>query len=186
MDLNQALAKARTDMQKVIAHTTQEFTTLHTGKASPSMVENIQVEVYGSMMRIRDIAAITTPDARLIQIQPWDKSSLKPIEKAIQVDKLGVNPVIHGDTVRCPLPELSRERRAEMAKAAATMGEEGRVRVRGVRREAMETVKKLQKDGAITEDDLKRVEKEIQTEHDKFIAEIGKLVAAKEQELMKV
>ena len=184
--MNQILSKMRADMQKAVEHTQHEFGTLHTGKASPSMVENIQVEVYGSMMRIRDIAAITTPDPRLIQIQPWDKSSLKPIEKAIQQDKLGVNPVIHGDTVRCPLPELSRERRAELAKAASTMGEEGKVRIRGVRREAMDALKKLQKEGAITEDDLKRAEKEVQAEHDKFIAQIAKIVADKESELMKV
>ncbi len=184
--MNPTLSKMRADMQKAIEHTIHEFGTLHTGKASPSMVENIQVDVYGSMMRIRDIASIMTPDARLIQIQPWDKSALKPIEKAIQQDKIGVNPVIHGDTVRCPLPELSRERRAELAKAASTMGEEGKVRIRAVRRDAMDALKKLQKDSAITEDDLKRAEKDVQAEHDKFIAQIGKLVSDKEAELMKV
>lgn len=187
MSANQAISKLRGDLQKVVEHSAREMGTLHTGKASPSMVENVQVEVYGSMMRIRDIAAITTPDPRMIQIQPWDKSSLKPIEKALQTDnKLGINPIIHGDTVRCPLPELSRERRAELAKSAATIGEDGKVRVRGARREAMEALKKMQKDGIITEDDLKRSEKEVQQEHDKAIAQIAKLVSDKEAELMKV
>ncbi len=186
MDTSQILKKAREDMQKAVEHTRHELGTLNTGKAQPSMVENIMVDVYGTMMRIKDIAAITTPDARLIQIQPWDKGSLKPIEKAIQTDKLGVNPVIHGDVVRCPLPELSRERRAEMAKAAGTMGEEGKVRIRAVRREAIDALKKSQKDSVITEDDLKKGEKDIQAEHDKFIADIGKLIAEKEQDLMKV
>ncbi|MGA2051894.1 MAG: ribosome recycling factor [Opitutales bacterium] len=186
MDLKKILADARAAMTKAVEFTLHEFASLHTGKASPMMVENLHVEAYGSAMRIKEVAAITTPDPRTIQIQPWDKSMLKEIEKAIQVAKLGINPQINGDIVRCPIPELSRERRQDLAKVAHTQAEEGRIRVRTARRDANETLKKAKTSGAISEDDFKRAEKEIQQEHDKQIASINQHLAAKEAELLKV
>jgi ribosome recycling factor len=186
MDPKKILADARTAMTKSVEFTLHEFSTLHTGKASPSMVENLHVEAYGSTMRIKEVAAITTPDARTIQIQPWDKGMLKEIEKAIQVAKLGFNPQINGDIVRCPVPELSRERRQDMSKIAASHAEEGRIRVRTARRDGNDVLKKAKTAGAISEDDLKRYEKEIQQEHDKQIANINQHLAAKEAELLKV
>jgi ribosome recycling factor len=186
MDPKKTLADSRAAMTKAVEFTLHEFASLHTGNASPAMVEGLHVEAYGSMMRIKEIAAITTPDARTVQIQPWDKSVLRDIEKAIQVAKLGINPIVQGDVIRCPVPELSRERRQELAKVAHTQAEEGRIRVRTARRDANEALKKAKTAGAITEDDLKRYEKDVQHDHDKFIADITKHLAAKEAELLKV
>jgi len=186
MDPKKILADARAAMAKAVDHTLHEFSALHTGKASPAMVEAIHVDAYGSSMRLKEVAAITTPDARTIQIQPWDKGLMKEIEKAIQTAKLGFNPIVQGDVIRCPVPELSRERRQDLAKVAHTQAEEGRVRVRTARRDGFENVKKAKAAGAVSEDDLKRVEKEIQQDHDKQIAEIAKHLASKEAELLKV
>jgi ribosome recycling factor len=186
MDPKKILADVRATMTKAVEFTLHEFAALHTGKASPLMVESLHVEAYGSSMRLKEVAAITTPDARTIQVQPWDKSLLKEIEKAIQVAKLGFNPQINGDVIRCPIPELSRERRQELAKVAHTQAEEGRIRVRTARRDANDVLKKAKTSGAISEDDLKRGEKEIQQEHDKQIANINQHLAAKEAELLKV
>jgi ribosome recycling factor len=173
-------------MTKSLDHTLQEFSAIHTGKASPTMVEGIMVEAYGSQMRLKEVAAITTPDARLIQVQPWDKSLVKPIEKAIQVANIGINPSTDGNVIRLPLPELSGERRKELVKVAHRLAEEGRVSVRHARHDGLEAVKKLQKNGEISEDDLKRYEKEIQKHTDRFIKEIGDHLNHKEQELLTV
>lgn len=144
------------------------------------------VDAYGSQMRIKDCAAITTPDARLIQIQPWDKGLTKAIEKAIQQANLGLNPSIDGQLVRIPLPELSRERRQEFVKVANRMAEEGRVQIRNVRRDTMDALKKAQKDGKISEDDLKRFEKDVQAATDKATKDINDHLAKKEKELLAV
>lgn len=173
-------------MKKALDHTLHEFSTIHTGKASPSMVEGVQVEAYGSSMRIKDCAAITTPDARLIQIQPWDKALTKAIEKAIQQANLGLNPSIDGGVIRVPLPELSRERRLDFVKVANRMAEDGRVQIRNVRRDALDALKKAEKDGKISEDDLKRFEKDAQTATDKTIKEIADHLAKKEKELLAI
>lgn len=186
MDLQNTLKEARTKMQKCVDHANHEFSTLHTGKATPNMVEGVMVEAYGSTMRLRDIAAISTPDSRLIVIQPWDKSMLQPIEKAIRIANLGFNPAVNGPVVQCPIPDLSRERRQELVKIASGMGEEGRVSVRGVRRDILEMVKKAQKDKIISEDDLKRFEKDIQGLTDKAIADIDAHLVAKEKDLLQV
>jgi ribosome recycling factor len=186
MDTKKIIADSRAAMTKAVDHTLHEFATLHTGKATPAMVESVHVMAYGSQMRLKEVAAITTPDARSIVIQPWDKGLLRDIEKAIQVAKLGFNPLVQGDLIRCPVPELSRERRQDLAKVANTQAEEGRVRVRTIRREGNDALKKAKTAGTITEDDLKRAEKDMQIEHDKFIAELNKHLAAKEAELMKV
>jgi ribosome recycling factor len=158
---------------------------LHTGKANPQMVENIQVhvEAYGMTQRLKDMAAITTPDAQSIVVQPFDKGAMDDIRKAIQSANIGINPVPQGNFLRCPVPSLSGERRLELAKRATQMAEEGKVRVRNARRDALESLKKAHKDKVITDDDLKRSEKEIQLHTDKFTADIEKHLKTKEADL---
>jgi ribosome recycling factor len=173
-------------MKKAVDHSLHEFSTIHTGKASPAMVESVMVEAYGSAVPLKGCAAITTPDARMIQVQPWDKSLTRAIEKALQIANIGVNPIVDGNLIRLPFPELSRERRAEFVKTAHRLAEEGRVAVRHARRDAMESAKKQKKDGKLSEDDEKRLEKDVQTVTDKSIKDIDAALAHKEKELMTV
>jgi len=173
---------------KVLEHTLAEFNSLHTGKASPAMVEGVVIDVtsYGSSMPLRDIAAITTPDARTIQIQPWDKTVMKDVEKALQKANLGINPVVDGALVRLRIPELSKERRQDLAKVAHKHAEDGRISVRQARRNAMDALKITEKDEALSEDDVKRVEKEIQKTTDDFVEKINVALEHKEQELLRI
>ena len=176
------LTDAQAGMKKAVEHTLKEFAVIHTGKATPSMVETVMVEAYGAQMRLKDCAAITTPDARLIQIQPWDAGLVKAVEKAIQTANLGFNPVVDGKIVRVPLPEMSRERRLEFVKTAHRMAEEGRVHVRNVRRDSLEAIKKAR----LPEDEGKRLEKDVQAATDRSIKEINDHLARKEGELTTV
>jgi ribosome recycling factor len=176
------LTDAQTRMKKSVDHTLHEFSTIHTGKASPAMVESVMVEAYGGTQPLKACAAITTPDPRLIQVQPWDKSLTRAIEKALQQANIGVNPVVDGNLIRLPFPELSKERRQEFVKTAHRLAEEGRVHVRNVRRDALEQVKKAK----LPEDETKRLEKDIQTATDKAIADINSHLAHKEKELLTV
>jgi ribosome recycling factor len=186
MEIDKILKEIKAAMDKSVDHRRSEFSSLHTGKASTSMIENLIADVYGSSMRIREIAAITTPDARTIQIQPWDKSSVQPIEKAILTANIGLTPVSQSTLIRCSIPEMNGERRKELVKVASTMAEEGRIAIRAIRRDALEVFKKLQKDGTIGEDDLKRLEKDVQKLTDSANGEIQKLFEAKEKDLLKV
>jgi len=172
--------------ESAVEHTASEFAAVNTGKANPGMVESIQVEAYGSHMALRDMAAISTPDARTIAVQPWDKSTLKNIEKALLTSNIGITPAVTGDLIRLPLPELTGERRQELVKLVSKQAEDGRVAIRNARREAMDGLKRLQKDGEITEDDCKRDEKEIQSKTDAAIKRIGDLLSAKEKDLTTV
>ena len=176
------LTEANTKMKKALDYTLHEFSSIHTGKATPTMIEGVMVEAYGSMMRLKDCAAISTPDARLIQIQPWDAGLAKSIEKGIQAANLGFNPIVDGKIIRIPLPDMSRERRQEFVKTANRLAEEGRVHVRNVRRDAFDAAKKAK----LTEDDSKRLEKEIQSLTDKSIKEINDHLAHKEKDLLGV
>ena len=167
MDADDVFLETEDKMEKAAEFTLHEFGTLHTGKATPAMVEGVHVEVAaygGSSMQIKELAAITTPDARTIKIQPWDKSVAQDIERGLQKANLGFNPLLEGGVLRIPLPELSQERRKELVKVSHNIAEEGRVRVRQARREALDALKKLEKKGEISEDDLKRYEKEVQEE----------------------
>jgi ribosome recycling factor len=176
--LNETQAK----MKKSVDHTLHEFSNIHTGKANPSMVEGIMVEAYGSMVRIKDCAAISTPDARQIVIQPWDKGLTQAISKAIMIANMGFNPAVDGQLVRIPLADMSRERRQEFVKVANRLAEEGRVHVRNVRRDGQDAIKKAK----LPEDEVKRVEKELQVLTDKSIEEINKHLASKEKDLLTV
>lgn len=173
-------------MSKAVDYVLHEFSSIHTGKASPSMVENIKVEAYGSTVNLKEVAAITTPDARSISIQAWDKSVVKDIASAIQKANVGLTPRIDGGLIRCPIPELSRDRRQELVKTTHTMSEEGKVRIRAIRRDVLDALKKDQKSGKISEDDLKRLEKEVQTQTDKHIEAVSKHLADKEKELLQI
>ncbi len=179
---NPILNDTQAKMKKAIDHTLHEFSTIHTGKANPTMVESVMVEAYGSMMRLKECAAVSTPDARTIAIQPWDKGLTQAIIKGIQTANLGFNPTSDSGVIRIPLPEMSRERRQEFVKVAHRLAEEGRVHVRNLRRDAIEGVKKVK----LPEDEAKRVEKDIQTATDKAIAEINQHLAHKEKELTTV
>lgn len=176
------VSSSEAKMQKAVDHTLHEFDNIHTGKATPTMVENIQIDAYGSSMRIKDCAAISTPDSRMIVIQPWDKGVIQAVAKGIQVANIGLNPNIDGGLVRVPLPEMSRERREEFVKVAHRYAEEGKVGVRKARHDGLDELKKAK----LPEDESKRIEKEIQAVTDKAIASISEHLTAKEGELLEV
>ena len=186
MALDDILLEAEEKMIKTEEVVQHEFAGVRTGKASPSLVENILVDVYGSMMRIRELAGITTPEPRMLMIQPWDAGTVQPIEKAIQKANLGLNPAVQGKFIRIVLPELSEERRHEFIKIVKRMAEEGRVAIRHVRRDAMEHLKKDGKAGGVTEDQVEVAEKEVQKLTDQYIAKIDAHVAHKEKEILTV
>ncbi len=186
MALDDIILEAEEKMIKTEEVVQHEFSGIRTGKASPVLVENIMVEVYGSQMRIRELASITTPEPRMLMIQPWDVATVHPIEKAIQKSNLGVNPTVQGKIIRIVLPELSTERRQEMVKIARKMAEDGRVAIRHVRRDAMEAVKKESKAGGVAEDQVETAEKEIQKLTDQYTAKIDAHLAAKEKEILTV
>jgi ribosome recycling factor len=186
MALDDILLEAEEKMIKTEEVVQHEFSGVRTGKASPALVENIMVEVYGSQMRIRELAGITTPEPRMLVIQPWDAGTVHPIEKAIQKANLGFNPTVQGKFIRIVLPELSEERRHEFVKVIKKMAEDGKIAIRHVRRDAIEHLKKETKAGGITEDDEKHAEKEVQKLTDQYIAKIDAHVLHKEKEIMTV
>ncbi len=164
-----------------------DFSGVRTGKASPALVENLNIEAYeGSPMRLKELAAINTPEARTLVIQPWDASTVSAIDKGIQAANLGLNPSVDGNLIRINLPDLSKERREEMVKTARKMAEDGRVAVRHVRRDALDRLKTEQKSGDITEDDLSHGEKEVQKLTDSFVKKIDDHLASKEKDIMTV
>ena len=186
MALDDILLEAEEKMIKTEEVVQHEFAGVRTGKASPGLVENIMVEVYGSQMRLREVAGITTPEHRMLVIQPWDATTVHPIEKAIQKANLGLNPAVQGKIIRIVLPELSEERRHEFVKIVHKMTENGRVAIRHVRRDAMEHVKKEAKNGGISEEDVEHAEKEIQKLTDQYIAKLEAHLQHKEKEIMTV
>jgi ribosome recycling factor len=186
MALDDILLEAEEKMIKTEEVVQHEFAGVRTGKASPSLVENVLVEVYGSNMRIRELAGITTPEARMLVITPWDVTTLHPIEKAIQKSNLGLNPTVQGKLIRLVLPELSQERRQEFVKVVKKMTEDGRVAIRHVRRDSMEALKKEEKNGGVSEEELETAEKELQKLTDQYIGKLEGHLAHKEKEIMTV
>jgi ribosome recycling factor len=186
MTIDEILLETEERMIKSLDVVIHEFSGVRTGKASPALVEGISVEAYGGLMRLRELAGITTPEPRLIVVTPWDATMLHPIEKAIQKSNLGINPTIDKKIIRLVLPELSQERRLELSKLVHKLSEDGRVSIRHVRRDAIERLKKDAKTSAITEDEMKTAEKNIQKLTDDYIAKIDQQLAAKEKELMTV
>jgi len=183
---DEILLEAEDKMLKTEQVVMNEFAGVRTGKASASLVENIQVEVYGSMMRIRELAGITTPEPRQLLVQPWDITSIQAIEKAIQKANLGLSAATQGKMIRISFPELSAERRQEFVKITKKMAEDGRVAVRHVRRDAMEELKKSVKAGETSEEEQEKAEKEIQKLTDQYVAKIDAHVLAKEKEILTV
>lgn len=188
MDPETLLLETEEAMEKSVDYMKQEFSGVRTGKASPALVENLDVNVvsYGSVMKLKAIAVISTPEARLIQILPHDPSTANDITRAIRESKLGLNPIGEGRNIRLPIPELSEERRRDLVKLVKSQAEEARVRVRGNRRDGMDKAKKLKSSNIITEDGLRDMEEEIQKLTDKYIKDIDELFVAKEKDVMTV
>ena len=184
--IDDILLEADDKMGKAVEFLQGEFTGLRTGKASPSLVENIPVEYYGTVNRMRDLSNISTPEPRLIVINPFDPSSLDAISKAIQAANLGITPMNDGRVVRIPSPELSEERRKELLNVAKRMAEDQRVAVRNVRREANDQIKSLQKNNKIPEDDRDGSLADIQETTDGYIKKIDDMVTAKEKDVLEV
>lgn len=164
----------------------KEFSGLRTGRASASMLESVRVEAYGAMMPINQVASINVPEPRMLSVQVWDNSLVKAVEKAIRDSGLGLNPQPDGSLIRVPIPELSQERRQELVKVAGKYAEQARIAVRNVRRDAMDELKKMQKDGKISEDDLKMQSDKVQKLTDEYIKKIDEALSHKEKDIITV
>ena len=186
MTAEDILFEAEMAMDKSVDYMVHEFSSVRTGKASPALVENVDVEAYGSMMKLKQLALITTPEPRLLVVQPFDAATVRDIEKALKESKIGIMPMVDGKIIRLPIPELSEERRKDLVKSLKQMAEEARVRVRANRRTAMDEAKKLQKAGELTEDGLRDLEADVQKLTDRFVKSVDDHFERKEAEVMKV
>ena len=173
-------------MEKTISVYNEKLTEVRAGRANPAILNKVKIDYYGTPTPINQVAGVSVPEARLIVIQPWDASVLKEIEKAILASDIGINPNNDGKVIRLAFPELNEERRKELAKDVRKMAEDAKVAVRSIRREGMDTAKQEQKEGNMTEDELKQAENEIQKITDKSIDEIDKILETKEKEIMSV
>src|SRR5713226_1552812 len=182
----QQIREAQEKMGKAVHACREELAVIRTGRASPKLVEHLQVEYYGSKVPLNQIAGISVPEARQLIITPYDRNALTPIEKAINASELGINPSTDGTIIRLSFPPLTQDRRKELIKVARERAEEGKVAVRNVRRHAKDDMERREKDGEMTEDDLRRMEKDLQRVTDHFVAEIDEVLAAKERELLEV
>lgn len=163
-----------------------EFAGLRTGRATASLLEPVTVDVYGANMPLNQVGTVTVPEPRMLSVQVWDKSNASAVEKAIRNAGLGLNPMLDGQLVRIPIPELNEERRAELAKVAAKYAEQGRIAIRNVRRDGMDTLKRLEKDKAISEDDHKMYADEVQELTNQYVAQVDEALQSKESEIMQV
>jgi ribosome recycling factor len=177
---------AEQKMQKSLESLKGNLGKIRTGRAQPSLLDHIQVDYYGSMVPLSQVANLGLADARTITVQPWEKKMVQAVEKAIRESDLGLNPATQGDLIRVPMPALTEERRKELTKVVKGEGEDAKVSVRNVRRDANEGLKKLLKDKAVSEDEERRAQDEVQKLTDRFIADIDKLVVEKEKEIMTV
>lgn len=177
---------AEDKMNKTIAVLKRELASMKAGRANPKILDRIEVEYYGSMVPISQVANVSAPEPRLILIQPWEKSSLKNIEKSILKSDLGLTPSNDGSVIRLIIPELTEETRKNLVKNVKKIGEESKVAVRSIRRESNDKIKALKKNNDISEDDMKKAEEDIQKKTDNYIKEIDKIIEAKEKEIMSV
>ena len=184
-EINLFLEEAKDTMQKAIKHTEVELAKIRAGKAMPSMVESVMVDYYGTATPLNQVGSVTTPDARSIVIKPWEKKLIAEIEKAIRDANLGFNPTNDGDLVRIAIPPLTEERRKSLVKQVKAEGETGKVRIRNIRKDTNEELRKLLKDGA-SEDDVKNAEDKVQTLTNDFIAKIDVILTKKESEIMTI
>ena len=173
-------------MEGALTSLAKEFQGLRTGRASTQLLDSVVVEAYGASMPINQIATVSVPEPRMLSVQVWDKENTKIVEKAIRESNLGLNPQVDGQLLRIPLPDLSEERRQELSKIAAKYAENAKIAVRNVRRDGMDTTKKMEKDGDISQDDRHIYDEEIQTITDKSINKIDELLSSKEVEIMQV
>ena len=180
------LAKTKTDMSEHVSRLERDLATIRTGRASAGLLENVRVDYYGTPTPIKQMAVINVLDAKTLEIQPWDISSLNDIDKALQKADLGASPVNNGKVIRITLPSMTEDRRKQLAKNISKMSEDFKVAVRNARREVLEKLKKAQKASEITEDDLKRYETDVQKTTDSFIAQIDQIIKRKEEEIMKI
>ncbi len=179
-------AEFKAKMQKTTEVLSAQFASVRAGKANAAVLDQIMVDYYGVATPIQQIASVSAPDPRTLMIQPWDANALKSIEKAIQTSELGINPQNDGRVIRLVFPQLTEERRKELVKQVKKYGEEAKVAIRNIRREAMEKFKSMKKKSEITEDDLKDMEKDLQKMTDDFIKEIDKIAEKKEKELFEI
>jgi ribosome recycling factor len=181
-----ALADAKDKMHKAILHLKEEMGSIRTGRASPALLSRITVDYYGATVPLQQLASITVPEPRTLMVQPFDKNSIQSIEKALQSSDLGITPSNDGQVIRLSIPQLTEERRKELIRVVHGRAEEGRVAVRNVRRHHKDELEKLEKDRAISEDDLMRAEKDLQRLTDQFISEVDEILVHKEQELKEI
>ncbi len=181
-----ALEEAREKMQRAVEHAKGEFASIRTGRAMPNLVEKLKVDYFDAEVPLQQLAGVTVAEARVLVIHPYDKGSLKAIEKAIQTSDLGVNPSNDGSLIRLVFPQLTAERRKELVKVAKQRAEDGRIAVRGVRRAARHDLEQLEHDGEISSDDLDWAEKELEKLTHELVAELDRLLAHKELELLEV
>lgn len=184
--LEEVLRDAERKMAKAVEALQHDLTTIRTGRASSALVDRLHVDYYGSDMPLNQLAGITVPEPRMIVIQPWDKSSMSAIEKAIQKSELGLMPSNDGNVIRIVLPQLTQERRRDLVRVVHRRTEEGRVAIRNVRREALDDLRTMRKEGMATEDDLKQGEGKLQRITDRFVAETDRAGQQKEAEVMEV
>jgi ribosome recycling factor len=180
------IAKYRDRMDKAIVALKEEFGSLRTGRANSSLLDQITVDAYGSTMPINQVGAVSVPEPRSITVSVWDKALVVSVEKAIRNSGLGLNPVVEGQNLRIPIPPLTEERRKDMAKLASRYAEQQRIAVRNVRRDANDDLKKAEKDGAINQDELKRMETEVQKITDEAVRRVDEALKTKEHEIMQV
>jgi ribosome recycling factor len=186
MSRDDILLEAEMSMEKSVDYMVHEFAAVRTGKASPGLVENVDVHAYGSTMKLKQLALITTPEARLLVVQPFDAATVQDIERALRESKIGITPAVEGKIIRLPIPELSEERRKELVRSLHKMAEEARVRVRANRRTAIDEAKKLKAAGELTEDGFRDAEEEVQKLTDRFVKSIDDHLKRKEAEILKV
>ena len=186
MSQDYSLDELKSRMTKSVGALKDELAGLRTGRASPSLLEPIQVDAYGGKMPLNQVATVTVPEPRLLNVQVWDRGLAGAVEKAIRSSGLGLNPAAEGAVIRVPLPELNEERRRELTKVAHNYAEQARVAVRHIRRDGMDLLKKLEKDGGMSQDDGRRHADEVQKATDAAIADIDGVLAVKEQEIMQV
>lgn len=184
--VNDLLKQMDERMDKAIASLKKDFATLRAGRANTALLDKVQVEYYGSAMPINQLANVTAPEPRLLVITPWDKSALAEIEKAIMKSDLGLTPTNDGSVIRIAIPPLTEQRRQELVKMAKKMAEDSRVAVRNIRRDINEDIKKMEKSGDISEDESRRTQEKVQQTTDRYVGDIDKLLATKEQEIMEV
>ena len=186
MTIETAMRDAEHKMDQALTHMKDDLAGIRTGRAAPAVLNRVTVEYYGTPVPLNQLAGVTVPEPRMLQVQPFDKGAIGAIEKAIMTSDLGITPNNDGNVIRLAFPPLTEERRKELVKQVHHRAEEGRVAVRNVRRHAKDEMEKLEHDGAISEDDLARAEKDLQKLTDRFVAEIDQIQGHKEQELMEV